>query len=281
MKEKIYILLPVHNRISITRNFVRYLCAQTYKNFHLVLIDDGSTDGTEEMVQKEVESCTVIKGKGDWWWAGSLQQGYHWLKSRNLPLTDLVLIINDDTEIEPDFLEKAVTILKHRKKTLLLAQSYNLKDGKLTDVGVHANWKRITFNQATAPEQINCLSTRGLFLRIEDFFEVGDFYPKLLPHYLSDYEFTIRAHRRGMRLMTDPSLKIWVNEDTTGYVEFEQDSFIENMKQNFSNKSMMNPIAWTVFIGLACPWPWKITGWLIVWKRTLFQTLGGLVASAK
>ncbi len=281
MKEKIYILLPVHNRISITRNFIRCLREQTFANFHLILIDDGSTDGTDEMVKNELESYTVIKGKGDWWWAGSLHQGYHWLKSRNLPLNDLVLIINDDTEIEPDFLKKAVTILEHRKKALLLAQSYNLKDGKLTDVGVHANWKRITFNQAVSSDQINCLSTRGLFMRIEDFFEVGDFYPTLLPHYLSDYEFTIRAYRKGMSLMTDSSLKILVNEDTTGYIEFEQDSFIKNMKQNFSNKSMMNPIAWTVFIALACPWPWKISGWLIVWKRSLFQTLGGLAARKK
>jgi GT2 family glycosyltransferase len=276
MSDKIYILLPVHNRISITRNFIRCLLSQSYKNFHLILIDDGSTDGTEEMVQKEIGSCTVIKGNGHWWWAGSLQQGYLWLKSRKLPLTDLALIINDDTEIEPDFLKNGLAILEKRKKTLLLAQSYNLKKRTITDVGVRANWRRITFTQADKPEQINCLSTRGLFVRIGDFFEIGGFYPALLPHYLSDYEFTIRAHRKGLTLMTHPSLRIWVNEETTGYREIGSRSFIEHLKKNFSQKSMSNPVAWTNFIALACPWPWKITGWLIVWKRSLFQTVSDL-----
>jgi Predicted glycosyltransferases len=71
------------------------------------LIDDGSKDGTEEMVRKLISSITTLKGYGNWWWAGSLQHGYEWLKSQNLPLNDVVLIINDDTNFEADFLEKS------------------------------------------------------------------------------------------------------------------------------------------------------------------------------
>ena len=93
--DKIYILLPVHNRREITRKFIECLKLQTHQNYHLVLIDDGSTDGTEKIVQSQIQALTVIKGKGDWWWAGSLQQGYLWMKSQNLTSSDLVLIIND------------------------------------------------------------------------------------------------------------------------------------------------------------------------------------------
>ena len=44
MKPCLYILLPVHNRREITRDFIDYLEAQTWQNYHLVLIDDESTD---------------------------------------------------------------------------------------------------------------------------------------------------------------------------------------------------------------------------------------------
>jgi glycosyltransferase involved in cell wall biosynthesis len=82
MNPCIYILLPVHNRREITKVFIDCLEAQTWQNYHLVLIDDGSTDGTEQVVRERVENLTVIRGNGNWWWAGCLQQGFNFLKKR-------------------------------------------------------------------------------------------------------------------------------------------------------------------------------------------------------
>lgn len=259
MAEEIHILLPVHNRREITRRFIQCLKQQTYRNYHLILIDDGSTDGTDEMVRAEIKTVTILKGHGNWWWAGSLQQGYLWLKSRDTTPDDLVLIMNDDTEFKSDFLQTAVNILTGKKRALLLAHCYSRDNMRLLDAGVHVDWKRLTFDQASSPDQINCLSTRGLFLRIADFFDIGGFYPKLLPHYASDYEFTIRAHRKGMTLMTDPSLRLRVDEEATGnHILKPGDSFFEFVQTLFSIKTVLNPLVWTSFIILACPWNWKI-----------------------
>ena len=96
MKFNLYVLLPVHNRITITDGFIACLLSQTFKNYHLILIDDGSNDGTSEMVRSKVPNLTIIRGQGDWWWAGSLQQGLNCLKSQQLSNDDLVLFINDD-----------------------------------------------------------------------------------------------------------------------------------------------------------------------------------------
>ncbi len=272
MTEKIYILLPVYNRREITRRFIECLKVQSYSNYHLLLIDDGSSDGTEEMVSKEIQSLTVIRGNGDWWWAGSLHQGYNWLKSHDIALSDLVLIINDDTEFEADFLQKGALIVGGQAKSLLLAQCYDRRSNKLMDAGVHVDWPRLSFTPAAAPDQINCLSTRGLLLRVSDFFEIGGFYPRILPHYLSDYEFTIRAYRKGMKLITSTSFKLWMDENTTGYHHFgPSEKFLDFLKKYFSNKSALNPMAWTFFIILACPWPWKLLHLLRSWLNTTLK----------
>jgi len=273
MMRKIYILLPVHNRREITRRFIECLKVQTYRDFHLLLIDDGSTDKTEEMTREMVQSITIIKGQGDWWWAGSLQQGYQWLKSQKIPLSDIALIINDDTEFDTDFLEKGATLLKKQEKTLLMAQSYSKKTKMLIDSGVHADWHRLTFKQAVSQERINCLSTKGLFLRVSDFFEIGGFYPRLLPHYISDYEFTIRAQRKGMKLITDTSLRLWEDEAATGYYQIDTENFIDFLKKYFSKKSPSNPLAWTAFIALACPWRWKLLNLIRIWTWMLRKIL--------
>jgi len=265
MPEKIHILLPVHNRREITRRFVQCLKRQTYVNYHLILIDDGSTDGTEEMVLGEIGPVTSIKGHGDWWWAGSLQQGYDWLKSHEAAPNDLVLIINDDTEFDPVFLETGSALLQKHRQTLVLAQAYDRLTKQLIDTGIHVIWKQLKFSRAFTPDEINCLSTRGLFLRVSDFFKTGGFYPRLLPHYLSDYEFTIRAQRRGLKLYSDPTLLVLLDMGTTGYHEINNEPFADFVKKFFSIKSASNPFAWTVFIAMACPWPWKIVHILRLW----------------
>ena len=273
MNGKIYIILPVHNRIETTKKFISCLKRQSYQNYHLLLIDDGSVDGTAEWVEKNIAKLTIIKGKGNWWWAGSLQQGYYWLKRQGeISAADIVLIINDDTEFEDDFLKIALSILARYERTLLLAQCYSLQTSELIDAGVHVDWRKFSFFQAKTAEEINCLSTRGLFMKVIDFFEIGGFYPKLLPHYTSDYEFTIRAHRKGLNLVTNYNLKLYCDQTTTGiHSELSAGDISDKVRTMFSNKSSENPIVWTNFIALSCPLQWKILNWYRIWSEVIHK----------
>ncbi len=269
MNETVYILLPVHNRCEVTRRFIDCLKVQTYHNFHLVLIDDGSTDGTSDMVREYIAAMTVINGKGNWWWAGSLQQGYLWLKKQNIPQNSIVLIINDDTIFEPDFIEKAVMLLADQKRMLLCAYYYSLQDGRLIDSGLHIDWKEFTYHHNCIPEQINCLSTRGIFLRFSDLKEIGGFFNKLLPHYFSDYEFTIRAHKKGFKLTTVVMLMLWGDESTTGTHVVEAETTWLTIKELFSIKTSLNPAVMSVYIILACPSRWIFLNLLRIWRPVL------------
>jgi GT2 family glycosyltransferase len=241
--DKIYILLPVHNRRKVTQYFIDCLKAQTLQNYHLILIDDGSTDGTAEMVQQEIESLTVIRGNGDWWWAGSLQ----------------------------NFIETGFKLLKNQKKTLLASKCYSQQTRKLIDAGVNLDWQHKKIEITLKQDQINCFSTKGLFLRWEDFLEIGGFYPHLLPHHAADYEFTTRAFRKGMKPMLDDRLKLWSNELTTGYYSLQSEHGWVSLRKLFSKKSALNPITLTIFVALSCPWRWKFKNWISIWKSTVGQ----------
>lgn len=270
MTERVYILLPVHNRLGITRKFVDCLKIQTYRNFYLVLIDDGSTDGTDNMAQTSLdpEQHTVIKGRGNWWWAGSLQQGINWLKRHPPEPSDIVLIINDDVTFNKNFIENGVNELRRTTKTLLLAREWDEASGKTVETGVHADFQYLTFVVADSSEDINCLSTRGLFVRWDVLKQLGGVYPRLLPHYGSDYEFTMRAMRKGFSLCTNANVYLVSDSTATGFQKIaEGTNFKDVIKILFTKKSALNPVYWTSFILLASPMKWIPINILKVWRR--------------
>lgn len=273
MTARVHILLPVHNRRETTAKFIDCLTQQTHQDYHLILIDDGSSDGTAVMVAEKVEQLTVIRGDGTLWWGGALELGYQWLKAHPETHSEVALIINDDTVVEPEFLARGVELLGRQEKSLLLAHCFSLQSGELLDCGTHVDWMRLKFENAAAPQRINCLSTRGLFLRVADFISIGGFYPRLLPHYGSDYEFTVRARRKGFALQVDPALKLRVDEQTSGYQEAFTGSFASSLNRLFSNRALANPVRWSFFILLACPPQWKLLSLLrICWGTALQLT---------
>lgn len=263
---RILVFLPVHNRRATTALFIRSLLAQTHANWHLLLIDDGSTDGTADMVRKEVASLTVLRGNGKWWWGGALHQGYRWLTRHPDHRDDLVLIINDDTQFAPDFLERAVQAMKPR--SLLLAQLYN-QAGEFVEAGVRWNWRAFDWAGVKETEGLNCFSTRGLFLWARDFREIGGFHPVLLPHYLSDYEFTMRAHSKGFALISAPEVCLRYDENLTGSRSQDGLSAFRYLKTGLSIRSTSNPVYWTSFVLLASPLRYVPANIRIVWWRFL------------
>jgi GT2 family glycosyltransferase len=170
----------------------------------------------------------------------------------------VVLIINDDTEFEPDFVERGLALLRGMPRTLVAAQAHDRASGALLDAGRHVDWRRLSFEPATSADELNCLSTRGLFMRASEFLETGGFRPARLPHYFSDYEFTIRAHRRGWRLATDPSLRLRADTTSSGLRDLPGVGLREFLRLYFSRRCVVNPMTWSTFVLLACPWPWKI-----------------------
>ncbi len=281
MTETVYVLLPVHDRREVTRRFVESLRAQRFPRCQLVLVDDGSTDGTDAMVRSILPSVVVIRGTGDWWWAGSLQRGFGWVAAHARSPEDVVLIANDDTVLPADFVDRGVELLRGHPRTLVGAQAFDQETGALVDAGRHVDWERLTFGPAGSAADLNCLSTRGLFLRVADFAGIGGFRPALLPHYLSDYEFTIRAYRKGWRLLTDPSLHLAMDDRTTGIRDRSGRGIRASLREHFSKRSALNVLAWTAFLVLACPARWRGRHLLAAWRAAVGDLAAATLRSGR
>lgn len=251
----IYILLPVHNRLEETRKFVACLKMQNCRDYHLILVDDGCTDGTADYVGSEIGNLTVVQGNGNLWWAGSLEKARkHLFSLRGVQDEDVVLIANDDITFNKDFLDDILRDTKENRNAIILARCLDRNQGKVIDRGVVVDWKRLEFRQAENASEINVLSTRGLYMTVDVFRRAGRFHPILLPHYASDYAFTHQAYKRGIRLAVSDRAVVYGNMKTTGKHDIDYRANLAEFLSNLflSRKSVYNRITWTKFIALSC-----------------------------
>lgn len=59
--KKISVIVPVYNSINCLERCVRSICAQTYPEIEILLIDDGSTDGTDKLCERLAAEDTRIR----------------------------------------------------------------------------------------------------------------------------------------------------------------------------------------------------------------------------
>ena len=52
MEPLISVYLPTYNRLELLKRAVQSIQNQTYKNFEIIIVDDNSSDGTQEFLEK-------------------------------------------------------------------------------------------------------------------------------------------------------------------------------------------------------------------------------------
>ena len=118
----IYSLVPVHNRKSVTLRCLAALDRQVdLPKLTIVVIDDGSTDGTSEAIQAEYPQVVVLKGSGNLWWTGAIRMGMEYAYSQG---ANFFIWLNDDTLPSPETLSLLIHHCSSGVKCIATAQCY-------------------------------------------------------------------------------------------------------------------------------------------------------------
>ncbi len=262
--------MPIHNRIEKTKRFLECLKFQKAIEFNLIVVNDGSTDESEILIRSEYPNAHIIEGSGKLWWAGSLSAGVNLVKGFIPAPNDIICFINNDVEFNEYFFKTACDYIESSPNEYLLVIARLKLDANETTISgsIVADFSKLSFTPAQESETANCSSTRGLFMSWNSLVRTGGFRPKLLPHYLSDYEFTLRASKRGANIFSPMDVMVQLDEKTSGIRKIEANSRRDFLKQYFSYRHTGNPLHWLVFL-ILIPNKWTMKNIL----RILFQNM--------
>ena len=218
----IYVVIPVFNRWAFTRECLLSLRAQTCSDFRVVVVDDGSTDGTGEFLGREFPEVEVVRGNGQLFWTAGVNAG---IRRALAARPDWVLTLNNDVVVAPDFLDRMLHWARQHPTALLGALELDIATGEPVYGGERLNWalntrrdllRELPASQRQGLHPVTYLPGRGLLIPRVVFERIGLFDEKRLPHYLADFDYTSVARRHGFPVFCNYDARLSTYPEESG-----------------------------------------------------------------
>jgi GT2 family glycosyltransferase len=193
------IVIPVHNRRETTLACLHVLQGQGVLEWAtLVIVDDGSTDGTARAVRSAFPQAVVLEGDGNLWWGRGINLGMQWAFAQG---AESVVWLNDDTYPRPGALEQLVQISGERQ-SIATAQCLLRETGELHYGGLRKTKTTTEFIPCPPGEIMNCDTICGNCVCIPRiaFERVGLIDVNVFPHFAGDADYGLRAKEVGVPL---------------------------------------------------------------------------------
>jgi GT2 family glycosyltransferase len=240
--ERPHVIIPVHNRRETTRRCLAHLQSQDIPAWcRIIVVDDGSTDGTSDMIRDNFPWCTVIRGSGDLWWAGAIHLGMRLAMAVD---AECICWLNDDTLPDAGALHLLVSTALARQA--VCGGWCRGSDGSaLAYAGgfMHGGWPQ-PFSLPSALEtaiRVDWLHGNLIAIPRCVWRRIGLPEHRFMRHNLSDIDYTHRAHQYGITVLLIP-----------------QASAVAAINTNLSYRSWYDPLtsAAEIVAGLWLPRTW-------------------------
>lgn len=227
------VLMPVFNGLNYTKKTLAWLFKSITINVSVsdavdvVVIDDGSTDGSSDWIHRHYPKVHIVKGDGNLWWTGSINEGAKY--ALNELKSEYIVLWNNDIKPDINYFRNLLLLLSKAEPGALIASKLLYLDAENTI------WQMgCLFNPVTGQSKVigadetdseryqeviraDWASGMGLVIHKSIIEKVGLLDYNAFPQYHSDSDFCLRAKSVGISLYVHPELKIWNDRSSSGH----------------------------------------------------------------
>ena len=225
--QEVSVIIPNYNGVPYLETCLDALKGQTFQGFSVILVDNGSADGSVDLVRNKYSWVKLIDLPENYGFCRAVNEGIR------VSETPYVILLNNDTEVFPDFVEQLLKGIKERPTAFSCASKMiQAQDRtKVDDAGnfysafgwAFARGKGKDISKYGKPDRIFAACAGAAIYRMEYLNQTG-----LLDEehfaYLEDLDLGYRARIAGYENWYLPEAKVYhVGSGTSGsrYNEFK------------------------------------------------------------
>lgn len=235
---KLTLIIPTYNGAHKVVNALDSILNQIQMPNEVILVIDGSTDNTKEVIKKYyaiIPNFKVIEQKNS---GRSIVRN----TGAKEAIGDILFFLDDDMIMPPTCVQ--AHFLHHQKFSGSLVcgrLEQKLPEGERTEFDVFENWQNSGWNKNLIPESkeevlLNepYISANNFSILKKDFVELGMFDPRL--NDAEDFDLAVIAKKTGRQIYLSNNCWAWHNDFSAKNFK----SYIKRMRQyNFAQKELV------------------------------------------
>ncbi len=217
MTPRVFIIVLNWNRYRDTLECVNSLRKVAYTNYEIVIVDNGSTDGSEEILRKSFPDIKLIQTGENLGFAEGNNVGIRYALDNG---ADYTLILNNDTAVDAGFITELVNAAESDKAIGILSSKIyfydrpdilwyagavlNLKTGK----SVHRGYNEKDAGQYDAMRETDRACGCSMMISRKACEAVGLMDAEYFC-YGEEVDWSLRAKNAGYKVVFVPGSKVW------------------------------------------------------------------------
>lgn len=211
---QLFIIILNWNQLKDTTECIESILEQTYRDFQIVVVDNGSTDNSAILLKQSFPNIKMIENGKNMGYQGGVNIG---IKYALMTGAKYLLILNNDTILDKDMIKKLIENFPDEAGIVSPIMYYFENPSEVWSLGgdIHPVLIEIWKSQKIKARKISGLIERDFIpscawlVRRDVFNKIGLLDESFFPIYYDDLDFCLRARRNGFRLFINPNAKLW------------------------------------------------------------------------
>ncbi len=213
----VFIILVNWNGREITLECLASLHTISYKNFKVVVVDNGSSDDSVPAIARKFPGVVILEMRENLRFAEGNNAGIRYALEHG---AELVLLLNNDTVVDKDFLSRLVENIQSDSAIGMVAPKiyYHDDPGRIWFAGgelsmwagtlKHIGIREVDTGQYNSVREILYASGCCLLTRTEVINRIG-MLDKSFFMYTEDADWCMRCRQAGFRIYYEPRARVW------------------------------------------------------------------------